>query len=735
MRYEDSPVQGHFFSKATPEEVSKDRGLEGVVLCRVQDNGSPCPFTVGAGVKNNDSMRMRNTHIKNVHPLMLLELQEFRRNQTGTKSKNGQMSTATCEDFECEDAEEELDQDHDQRLPQVQDKRTREDSPSPSLPDPASSTHQVNHANFELKGWDTGTRAGRDHSPPAVEEQVSQVEDPPQTMTIAANPRTASGDELTKFIAGVIVDDPLSMSILDTTLVKGLISFFHPTAVVLSRAAIEHAHSVSYMESSSAAKFAILNADITLGSLTADIQKSQQGKSFMGLAFHYLSGDFEPQTVPLVIRSQKGLAPSVVEENISCILHEWNLKKKVFCGTSVEGSTLESTMKLIHQEPGKNTITGITCACHKIQLCINDALAECEEEVGPVLERSNNYRRLIEERNEPQDQSGEDQQQQQKIDRWKGRFWSSPTMCSKSSVDIDDMRLYWCNLYLLVFGCAYKLFRPLKMTWRGGVYRHYERKLQQAALNDEEIKSLKAVLRVLQPLFDFWVSISGGGSGDNSCNDSRKDRVSLISKVYPAICDIIEKLSSPVRHPTANALRMALLGQLDTHWDLDKIPDPVVVATVLDPATLGHPIIKQGEQSVDVFSRARSIILKKVPGLLLGLPSAKAGDANTYPDLSTKLDMEFCDFFSAVNQDLHKDLWDDPRPWWQRHAGFFPLLSPVARVCFSIQATSLPSSQLFGGAQGTESILTGPQGDLNDVEIQLLMIRNLQRFLRGHRAP
>jgi hypothetical protein len=195
-----------------------------------------------------------------------------------------------------------------------------------------------------------------------------------------------------------------------------------------------------------------------------------------------------------------------------------------------------------------------------------------------------------------------------------------------------------------------------------------------------------------------------------------------------------------VVHPTADALREALLGQLRKHWNLDDIPDAVVMATVLDPATVDSSIftwtIKRDEQRVDVFSHAKSIIVEKVPGPLLVLHNAKASDANTNSDLSKKLDMEFCDFLSAVNQDPLKDLWDDPRPWWQRHTPDFPLLSSVARVCFSIQATSLPPTQLFGGAQGTESILADPQGDSNeDMIIRLLMIRNLQRFLYGHIPP
>jgi hypothetical protein len=180
---------------------------------------------------------------------------------------------------------------------------------------------------------------------------------------------------------------------------------------------------------------------------------------------------------------------------------------------------------------------------------------------------------------------------------------------------------------------------------------------------------------------------------------------------------------------------------LRKHWNLDDIPDAVVMATFLDPATVDSSIftstIKRDNSRVDLRSHARSIIVDKVPNVLhVVLHNDKASDTDTNTDLSKDLGMEYRTFLSIVDRDPLTDLWDDPRPWWQRNTPDLPLLSSVSRVCFSIQATSIPSTQLFHGTQGTEGILADPQGDSNEYTfIRLLSVRNLHRFLYGDRAP
>ncbi|KAI8345036.1 hypothetical protein B0O80DRAFT_475933 [Mortierella sp. GBAus27b] len=163
----------------------------------------------------------------------------------------------------------------------------------------------------------------QDHSLRVVaEEQESQMDGSilQVPMTMDTKPEQVGNDQLTRMIATSIAIDSLPMSILDTTLVKSLVALSNPRAVVPSLAAVESALSLSYVKMSAAAKLAILEANISLGSFTADIWKSQQGKMFLGLTFHYLTSDFEPQTVPIGI---KLLEDFLDPESIKLIIGKW----------------------------------------------------------------------------------------------------------------------------------------------------------------------------------------------------------------------------------------------------------------------------------------------------------------------------------------------------------------------------------------------------------------------------
>ncbi|KAI8345035.1 hypothetical protein B0O80DRAFT_475928 [Mortierella sp. GBAus27b] len=429
---------------------------------------------------------------------------------------------------------------------------------------------------------------------------------------------------------------------------------------------------------------------------------------------------------------------------------------KVFCGTADGRSILKSTMKQVCRLQD-NGISGIACACYKIQLCINDALEQCKE-ASAVLKRFNDFLKLLGRESNAEETSGGSQHLQQQRDYFrKSYFWKPPTTYCKSSIEGDDGRLYWCSLYLLVRDHGATLFNDSReRAWSDNVNLHYEEKLNQAQLTQKEAETLEAILPVLEPLFESWALISSGSDSDSD-NDNkfgsheggglgRVNQASDISKVYPAIHGIIETVAaSTVAHPTAKALGRALVRQLKRHWNLDEIPDAVLMATYLDPATAGSPIFKstveRNKTRVDLKSHARSLIVQMVQRTL-GQPRDYGEAAVTDTDsthstsaLSKELHAEFVAYYSAVMQDPPETLWDDPRPWWQGHGSDMPHLSSVARSCFSIQATSLPPAQLFDGTQGTEGILADPRGRSNEYTfIRLLTVRNLHRFLHGDGA-
>ncbi|KAG0222383.1 hypothetical protein BGX31_009178 [Mortierella sp. GBA43] len=780
-------------------------------------------------------------HIKSRHGPMLEELNEFWKNQIEQSSSSLLAAAATAAEEtaaaaaaarqsgpititvdDSQDITTDSEPDQDCELLAVVTK-PRANRHRRSLPGPNSTTHPENPITIEdPEDMDVDT-PDQDHSLRVVaEEQESQMDGSilQVPMTMDTKPEQVGNDQLTRMIATSIAIDSLPMSILDTTLVKSLVALSNPRAVVPSLAAVESALSLSYVKMSAAAKLAILEANISLGSFTADIWKSQQGKMFLGLTFHYLTSDFEPQTVPIGIKLLEDfLDPESIKLIIDDVLHDWSLIDKVFCGTTDEGILKGVTDPVFQQRDRR--ITGIACTCHKIQLCINNALEECKD-AGTALERFHNFHQLLgrgfkhlvqppsssassaspsqgggdqkqqrqqqQEQKDPQTQQQnehEHEHEQAKNERLGFNFlWNPPTTYCKSWANGGEGRLYWCNLYLLVRGHTYNVLTATeKMTSGAVVDLQAKEKLKQAAVKTEDMETMRNVLLVLQPVFDLWTWVSGysggnpGGGGDNhhhhhhhsqesttssdhgssssgtgTGSAGKKDQVYYISKVYPVIHNLIQA-EMPVTHPIAEALRLALLKRLKGEWSLDHIPDPVLMATFLDPCTAGHAIfdstVERNHIKNDLLSYTKSLIVKAVqqtvdrrsdPPVYAFDHEANVTDSgNTNSSspsvVSMNVEAEFVVFFSTLLQDRPENLWDDPRSWWQRHTSAMPLLSSVARNCFSIQATSLPPAQLFDGAQGAESILADPRGHTNEYKfIRLLTVRNLHKFLHGDSA-
>jgi hypothetical protein len=328
-------IHGHFFSQATAYEVTQDSSLEGKVVCRVKvEDGSECGFSVSKAT--DKLLRQRIQHISSQHALMLYELYEFRMNQTERLSKARQRldttTTVLVEDSQAKDATEDTLTDQaahgtnplvpaEKQTPPRVDRQQPPPPPAPPLT-PVSPTPQDRSLTMDTFQDDD---ADQDYSLAEADAHESQVEDRLQLLRITTKdtrPKfttttTTSSEQLTRTIANAIAVDSLPMSILDTMLVKSLVSLSNPTAVVPNRRGVESALSLSYMKLSAAAKSAFLEADISLGSFAADIWKSRQGKRFLGLTFHYLSSDFEPHTVPLGIKFLEGsLTPRAIKNNI-----------------------------------------------------------------------------------------------------------------------------------------------------------------------------------------------------------------------------------------------------------------------------------------------------------------------------------------------------------------------------------------------------------------------------------
>jgi hypothetical protein len=106
-------------------------------------------------------------------------------------------------------------------------------------------------------------------------------------------------------IANAIAVDQLPMSILKGCLVQDMIRHYDPPGKVPSQEEIENALSIRCIKMTDNVKKLFVE-HVTLGSFTTDGWKSNGGKKFLGLTFHYFQRDFTPRSVAIGMKRMEG---------------------------------------------------------------------------------------------------------------------------------------------------------------------------------------------------------------------------------------------------------------------------------------------------------------------------------------------------------------------------------------------------------------------------------------------
>jgi hypothetical protein len=348
----------------------------------------------------------------------------------------------------------------------------------------------------------------------------------------------------------------------------------------------------------------------------------------------------------------------------------------------------------------QSNIGWIPCAAHKIQLCIKDALKRAKD-AAAILDKCHALSSFL--RNNTVADQGL-QLAQKALD---------PTKQPLKALGYCPTR--WNSWYIM--GVRLSQLQPAirELEISKAADKKFVELLQAKMLDDDEFATLRDVLQVLEPSYKFTLLVS-------------TDRATTISKVYPELHDMSNGSKTP-SNPTAEALQLVLINELEKRWPLINIPDLALMATYLDPTVVQHPIFSgifesDGDQ-ISIKDRAKALILET----LISMPNDKLATPPDTEHLSSKIGYELQGYFEEATEVPCELYRDKPHEWWKDRSSAFPHLSSLARVLFSVQAASVPAERLFSRAG---NILTDQRSNMKDYTfLRLLTVYNLHNFLEN----
>jgi len=200
---------------------------------------------------------------------------------------------------------------------------------------------------------------------------------------------------------------------------------------------------------------------------------------------------------------------------------------------------------------------------------------------------------------------------------------------------------------------------------------------------------LTACLEVLTSAADFTNNMSSSSPA--------------ISLLYPMVRAIVQD-DRPLENALATRLRALFIEKIQDTFKTDSIRDDVLVATFLHPSNTRDSLFMSMDRDEE---RVPTVLLSKVKDLLkeeittlansgVALRPNPKGPPVELDDLLSELDHDFITYIDlAESYPVHAEDAARPELWWRIHQRTIPVLSLLARVFLSIQASSAASERLF----------------------------------------
>ncbi|KAF8980427.1 hypothetical protein BGZ46_004212 [Entomortierella lignicola] len=249
-----------------------------------------------------------------------------------------------------------------------------------------------------------------------------------------------------------------------------------------------------------------------------------------------------------------------------------------------------------------------------------------------------------------------------------------------------------------------------------------QRQIQRLAskiLNPEEISNLRGAMALLEIVYNFTNQVS-------------VDCVPVASYVFLEIYDLIGKMEAmPIANPGIDGFKKNL-QKMKNRWNLENIPDCVLIVTFLNPAVSKHSFLfgetQRDENSVVLREHARGLIFGILRSIRSRGPMAPVQHESYESDMHTG---QFKEELKQYDDELDESSFDmyktRPQDWWKGRAMTYPNLSHLARVHFSTQASSASLERLFSVAGG---ILTPKRASMSDyLFCRILLLKKSEDFL------
>jgi len=324
----------------------------------------------------------------------------------------------------------------------------------------------------------------------------------------------------------------------------------------------------------------------------------------------------------------------------------------------------------------------LPCSSHQMQLCINKALEAAPSAsllIGRCQKISNIFRnfRAADEALKAAMKSLQHKplkMQTATVTRWNSKYYMAKRVSDlMPAVDIA--------------------FRCLSLGTTTEERRRTS-ELRPLLFSEEELKELKEVIGVLDPLcaFTHWATVV---------------QHPTLPRLYPKILEI---LAAPCTETTETAkqLRASIEEHIKSTWHLQNPPDIALLAMFFNPACICHPIMQDSSLSdgITVLEKGKELARKVVRTLMEEKEKVKSGQSTfTKTAIATieLLSVLAVNVYEAQSKDNRTDLIahaDDPGKYWSMLPEGIETsnIKEVARWYLCIQATSAESERLFSKA-------------------------------------
>ena len=415
--------------------------------------------------------------------------------------------------------------------------------------------------------------------------------------------------------------------------------------------------------------------------ITTDIWTSSTNDSYIPLTIHFVTKEWETRNCILETRSfPEHHTGANIADKLKNMMSVFDIENsKVVAVVHDQGSNIQLCGEILENDVGWYSIS---CAAHKLQLCVNGAL-NSQQSIARAIGAA---RKLV------------------------GHFRHSALATAalkKRQVQMNlpekklkqDISTRWNSTFYMIQRLLEARWPVVAVLSDESVTKRSDRFLD---LRSEQWDLLQELSKVLEPIEIATVFLSYESNVSISC-------------IYPIVFGLLDNLQvSEDDSPSCSLFKNEVSSSIRSRWCLDSI-DPLAVSTL---ATCLDPRFRNLKFLSDTLKTSVKEELKERVQQMQHDPEidqdSQALQDQPPPSKKTALDqllgVEEEELESCMEVDTYLSgkpisRSTNPLEWWKENKTRFPCLAQLARTVLCIPATSTPSERLFSKAGLTISKL------------------------------